>query len=133
MKKINYNLLTFVFLLQTLFVPISVAGGVLCFSETHVAIEFNKSPATCHDESLSLEKILKLNHQFHQDICQDIPLLQHEKNLLIKSKKQLKNVFLQKIAASISEAQNFSFVKPWPLTSRLLPPMAHLQSVVLLI
>ena len=133
MKKINYNLLTFVFLLQTLFVPISVAGGVLCLSESHVAIEFNRPADTCHDESLSLVKILKQNHQFHQDFCQDIPLLQHEKNLLIKSKKQLKNVFLQKIAASISEERNFSFVKPWPLTSRILPPMAHLQSVVLLI
>ena len=133
MKKINYAFLTIVFLLQTLFVPISVAGGVLCVSESHVAVEFNKPADECHTESLSLAPILQLNQQLHQDVCRDIPLLQHEKNLLLKIKQQFKPVFSQYIISFLANIPDVLPLKSGPLTSKVFSALLFLQSTVLLI
>ena len=79
-KRFGKILLSFLFFLQTLVIPLSVAGGVLCISESHIAIEFRQATNDCHNDTIS-SKNFKIETEYHQDGCADIPLIQHKKNL----------------------------------------------------
>lgn len=133
MKKLSFSLISFIFLVQTLILPVSLAGGVLCVSESHIAFEFHQSIDDCHHETMVLNNLLKNNHEYHQDFCRDIPLLQHEKNLHVKQIKIVKSF----ISFNIEPTKLNHFTSNFKV-SRLLAytpsqSLALVQSVVLLI
>ncbi len=78
-------LLAGLFWIQILILPISVNGGVICVSDTHVAIEFEQTGDVCHAPEMLVHLTPHGDATFHHTECADIPLLQHEKNILTKN------------------------------------------------
>ena len=81
--------LGFLFLIQTLILPLSTDQSVLCISEDHIAVEKTEQNTTCKHDTTSLTYLREKFQKYHQDDCADIPLMQHEKNI-VKITKHLR-------------------------------------------
>lgn len=84
-RNISHLVVSVLFLLQTLTLPVSLPELVLCVAEDHVRLEMKNLPADC-DHDNSGETVLKtLKSTFHTDRCNDVPLFQHVRHVISKN------------------------------------------------
>jgi len=79
-KKINYLMLSALFLLQTLTLPIALPELALCVAEDHVRLEMQNLPADCKHDGQSRSA---LKHTDHMDDCADVAMFQHVRQFRI--------------------------------------------------
>ena len=82
LAKLSKLLLAFAFLVNSLLVPISIQGLVLCVDEDHIALEIQiiSSERSCDTAPVSHQ--LKTESGYHSDDCADVPLYQHVQDVL---------------------------------------------------
>ncbi len=85
-NKVYYVILSGLFLLQTLTLPVSVPELVLCVAEDHVQLEIKRLSADCAHDTPETAIFTALQHNYHSDDCNDIPLFQHTQHVI--SQKQ---------------------------------------------
>ncbi len=103
MRKISYSLISILFVLQSMILPLSVTGGILCVSESHIAIEVDHYANHGYGKGEPLVHLIGTQHRSHDDICFDIPLPQLARHLLLKHKIQANFAVLEKAGTAVPE------------------------------
>jgi len=80
-------MLSALFLLQTLTLPIALPELALCVAEDHVRLEMQNLPADCKHDGQSRSA---LKHTDHMDDCADVPMFQHVRHVI--SNKPYSNI-----------------------------------------
>jgi len=123
LNKLSQLILALSFLVNTLVMPISVQGLVLCVDNDHIALELQKvSPEGSKERSAQANQY-KTASTYHSDGCADVPLYQHFQHVIHgKQSRALHPVrFLPAAPAAVLpySAQN--------ICNSIIPPLSHTQ------
>ncbi|MHB2150517.1 hypothetical protein ACX8XP_15780 [Calditrichota bacterium LG25] len=132
-NKAAKAVLTVLFFLQTLAIPVSATGGVLCVANDHIALEFKQAVHECHNEANYFSNFFNSEVEYHQDACLDFPLLQHEKNLILKQNQKTTVLTMSPFVSTYSSQRESKEERVTFRYSPTFKKMKLLQSIVLLI